>query len=460
MTFFKKLEKSCREKHTLLCVGLDPPLQRITNGSSFIFDSIIYKNESVIEKTLNFAACYKLNIAFYEAYGPKGLEALEETLKVIPKETPTIIDAKRNDIGNTSKAYAESLFNFYRADCITVNPYLGKDSILPYLNYRDKALFMLCRTTNPGSDKIQKIHVKSSDSPLYLEIAREVLTWGEQIGLVVGATDHTSISRIREEFPDVWMLTPGIGAQGGSLEKAVQTGIRHDGLGVLAAVSRSIYSDSRPDIKAKEFRDRINSIVQSRKKNFKGLDLKKSKRAKLLNDIVGEGCLKFGNFKLKSGKTSTYYLDLRLIISNPALLSRTADAYIEILKEADFQRIAAVPISAIPVATLVSLKLGKPLIYPRLTIKDHGTGKRIEGKYIPGEKAVLIDDVISTGKSKMESIRVLKAEGLEVRDMAVLVNRGENLNSELAESGIKLHSYADINELIDIAKQISNTSAY
>ncbi|RKX83030.1 MAG: orotate phosphoribosyltransferase [Spirochaetes bacterium] len=464
MSFFKKLEKNCREKETLLCVGLDPPLERLNNDRiNFISDSIASKNKSVIEKTLSFAACYKLNIAFYEAYGPKGLEALTETLKVIPKDMPTIIDAKRNDIGNTAEAYAESLFNFYCADCITINPYLGRESVLPYLGYRDKALFALCRTTNPGSDRIQKIPVKTSnlnnsyDSPLYLEIAREVLTWGEQIGLVVGATDYTSISRIRKEFPGIWMLTPGIGAQGGSLEKAIQLGMRDDGLGILPAVSRSIYTDSRPGMKAKEFRDRINSLLQSRKKIFQGIDIKKSTREELLNDIIQEGCLQFGSFKLKSGKTSSYYLDLRLLISNPALLSRTADAYIGMLKELDFQRIAAVPISAIPVASLVSLKLGKPLIYPRLTVKDHGTGKKIEGNYIPGEKVVLIDDVISTGKSKMESIRVLKTAGLKVSDMAVLVNRGEKLNSELVKSGIKLHSYADINELIGTAKQVNNT---
>ncbi len=466
MSFFRRLEESCRVKNSLLCVGLDPPLvNHEANGEGDLGDplkvesamesvtaSIVSKNKAIIEETLQSASCYKLNIAFYEAYGPRGLEALKRTIDFIPEETPTIIDAKRNDIGNSTEAYAVSLFDFYGADSVTVNPYMGKDSIKPYLKYRERGLFMLCRTTNPGSDKIQKLPVGSGNSPLYMEIARQVLTWGGNIGLVVGATDYKSIKRIREEFPGVWLLTPGIGAQGGSLEKAVRLGVRDDSLGMLPSVSRSIYTSNNPGKKAAELKEKINSLLGERKKLYRGFDTEEGRQNDLLKGIVDEGCLKFGRFKLKSGKISSYYLDLRRIISNPSLLSKTADAYAEILKKLDFQRIAAIPVSSIAISSLVSSKLEKPLIYPRLSLKDHGTGNRIEGNYCKGEKVVLIDDVITTGKSKVEAIKVLREAGLEVSDMVVLVNRMEEVDEELPRYNVKLHYYAHIDELIDLMK--------
>jgi uridine monophosphate synthetase len=459
-SFFENLESTCREKQSLLCVGLDPRFEHTDPQQAARL--ALQRNRTVIEQTLPYAACYKPNIAFYEAYGPPGLEALRATLDLIPQGTPVILDAKRNDIGQTASAYARAVFEHYAVDSVTLNPYLGRESIQPFLAHRGKGLFLLCRTSNPESGDLQSLEVKRRHTnggavppscPLYLEIAREVCSWSPDIGLVIGATDPEALETVRNELPGAWILCPGIGAQGGSMEAAVRAGLREDGLGLLLVVGRSIYQDENPGRMARQFRERCNWEVAGSRTHRQNRVLKREiRRVALLEQIIDNGCLKFGSFLLKSGEISPHYLDLRQIISNPRLLEGVAEAYELLLRPLTFDRIAAIPVAAVPLAAAASLRLGKPFIYPRITAKKHGTGNSIEGHFEAGERVVLLDDVISSARSKLEAIAILEAAGLEVADLVVLVDRESGGREEIERRGVRFHSFAGISELLKLAR--------
>ena len=458
--FFENLESTCREKQSLLCVGLDPRFEHRDPKRAALL--ALERNREVIEQTLPYAACYKPNIAFYEAYGPAGLEALQATLDLIPEGMPVILDAKRNDIGQTASAYALAIFQRYAVDAVTLNPYLGRESIQPFLAYEGKGLFLLCRTSNPGSGDLQSLEVRrrhiegeagGASCPLYLEIAREVCSWSPDIGLVIGATDPEALEKVREQLPAAWILCPGIGAQGGSMEAAIRAGLRADSSGLLLVVGRSIYQDENPGQRARQFRERINWAAAGSRNHQQTRSLKREiRRVALLEQILDQGCLKFGSFRLKSGKDSPHYLDLRQIISSPSLLAGVAEAYEMLLRPLTFDRIAAIPVAAVPLAAAASLRLGKPFIYPRITAKNHGTGNSIEGFFEAGERVVLLDDVISSARSKLEAIKILEAAGLEVSDLVVLVDRQSGGREEIERRGIRFHAFAEISELLDLAR--------
>ena len=205
-SFFTRLERRCREAGSLLCVGLDP--RPDGPGGLRTAREALERNRRVIEATTPFAACYKPNIAFYEAYGFPGLEALRQTLAAIPEEIPVVLDAKRNDIGQTATAYARALFDGWGVEAVTLNPYLGRESLAPFLSYPGRGLFLLCRTSNPESGDLQGL-LLAGGRPLYLEVAREVLSWSsepDRIALVVGATDTGALARVRSEQPQAWIL--------------------------------------------------------------------------------------------------------------------------------------------------------------------------------------------------------------------------------------------------------------
>lgn len=271
--FKERLENLIAKKNSLLCVGLDSDLRKIPDFLLREEDPLFIFNREIIQATADFAIAYKPNIAFYESLGAPGWYLLEKTLDLIPSELLTIADAKRGDIGHSSQKYAELFFETYQFDAITVSPYMGYDSILPFLSYADRETFLLCLTSNSGSLDFQYLNVDSE--PLYLKIARKAVEWNLQTGncgLVVGATHPEDLGSIREVAPNLPFLIPGIGTQGGNLQMAVQYTYEAGGGGIIINVSRSIlYASSQKDFAhaarqaAQEIVRQINELRQLKK---------------------------------------------------------------------------------------------------------------------------------------------------------------------------------------------------
>jgi orotidine-5'-phosphate decarboxylase len=263
MRFVDKLLAAGSRNKSLLCVGLDPDPTLMPKVSLLEF------NRAIVDATADLVCAYKPNLAFYEALGIGGLELLQRTVEHIPDYIPIIGDGKRGDIGNTAKAYAKALFVTFGFDAATVSPYLGFDSVEPFIDYKDKGVFILCRTSNPGAVDFQSL-VNSQGMPLYEAVALKAREWNVRgnIGLVVGATYTKEMKEIRQLCPEMPFLIPGIGAQGGDLASTVKNGVDAQGGNVIIAVSRQILYDSQgKDFaqaarhSAQELRDNINKLV-------------------------------------------------------------------------------------------------------------------------------------------------------------------------------------------------------
>jgi len=231
--YFERLAARSRAVDSLVCVGLDP------DGARHDVGDVAAYNRRVIEATAPFAACYKPNLAFYEQWGIAGLRALEQTLASIPAGIPVIGDAKRGDISSTAAAYARALFESWGFDAVTVSPFLGRDSVEPFLAYPDRGVYLLCRTSNPGGADYQDLTL-ANGLRLYEHTASATPAWGANLGFVVGATAPSEMRRIRELAPGVPFLVPGVGAQGGEPEEVVAAAGGDPGTIVVSA-SRSIY---------------------------------------------------------------------------------------------------------------------------------------------------------------------------------------------------------------------------
>ena len=442
--FFGKLSESIERTGSALCVGLDPRPQMLPEKFRNSSEPLLAWNLHVIESTEDLAAAYKPNIAFYEALGREGFDLLKRTLEAIPRGTLVILDAKRGDIGSTAQAYARSAFDIWGVDAVTLSPFLGRDSIEPFVERSDKGVFLLCHTSNPGASDIQEL--PTPVEPLYIRIAREAESWSRHanVGLVVGATFPESISAVRNAAPGAWMLIPGVGAQGGDLEAAVRSGTRPDGKGVLVNVSRGISLAENVRKAAEEFHRRIaDSLRQPRLEP-------EPPALSIVDDLVSLGAVKFGDFLLASGKRSSVYIDLRRAIGSPRTMRKLAAIYasqIESLQEKP-DLVAAVPYGALPIASIVSQAVGMPMIYPRKEIKDHGTKQPIEGIYSPGERAVLVEDLVTSGGSVLEAAEKLRSHGIEVKDAVVYLDRESGAAERLQAHGIRLHAALRLSRLL------------
>jgi orotidine 5'-phosphate decarboxylase subfamily 2 len=261
-SFFTFLEKRVDDCSSLLCIGLDPHVRDLSAPTA---DAARDFCRNLVKQTARYAAAFKPNAAFFEFFGADGWTALKEVVEAIDAESnrigsriPIILDAKRGDIASTAEAYAKSAFENLGVDCITLNPYLGQDSVEPFLQDHEKGVFLLCKTSNPGAGDLQDLVLESGE-PLHLYVAKLARSWNTRnnLGLVVGATYPETLARVREAAPDMWFLVPGVGAQGGELESALKAGLRKDGKGMLINVSRSIARAEKPDMAAAELRDQI-----------------------------------------------------------------------------------------------------------------------------------------------------------------------------------------------------------
>jgi orotidine-5'-phosphate decarboxylase len=270
VTSFKdKLDARIASADSLLCVGLDPVVEKLPQPFAGSLEDVVDFCTEIVASTHDVAAAFKPNLAFFMALGPDGLRALERVHDAIPDDIPVILDGKLNDMGETAKAYTRSVFDIMGFDALTVAPYLGEDALQPYLSYEGKGIIVLCKTSNPGSGDLQDLKLESGE-PLYLHVADRCREWDDaypaDVGMVVGATYPDQLATVRERCPDQVILLPGLGAQGGDTAASVRAGVTADGGGLLCSASRSIlyadntdrFADAAADA-ARQLRDEINA---------------------------------------------------------------------------------------------------------------------------------------------------------------------------------------------------------
>jgi orotidine-5'-phosphate decarboxylase len=258
MDFNEKLMNATENNNSLLCIGLDPDPELMPSKMD------VFKfNKAIIDATCNLVCAYKLNLAFYEALDG-GIDAMKRTVKYIPDNIPVIGDAKRGDIGNTARAYAKAIFDNLNFDATTVNPYLGFDTVEPFIEYWDRGVFILCRTSNPSAVDFQSLPLETEHRrlPLFEIVALRAAQWNKHsnIGLVVGATYPEELKLIRRNHPDMPLLIPGIGAQGGDLASAVRYGVNPGGRKAILSSSRQIIYASKEKDFAQAARQAASSL--------------------------------------------------------------------------------------------------------------------------------------------------------------------------------------------------------
>ena len=321
-SFFSRLETRARAINSLLCVGLDPhPADLAAPTAAAARDFCL----RLIEATADVAAAFKPNAAFFEQFGAEGMAALRDVIAAVPDEVPVLLDAKRGDIASTAEAYARAAFETLGADAITLSPYLGRDSLEPFLADPARGVFLLCKTSNPGAGDLQDLPLadRVPAQRLFERVAELARGWNvnDNLGLVVGATHPEALAAVRKVAPELWILAPGVGAQGGDLEAALNAGLRADGLGLLVPVSRQISRAADPRKAASELAAatwnwaRMNADKRGEKDSDSSAPVRARPRPEqqdsagtlspaaeaLADRLLDAGCVRFGQFTLKSG---------------------------------------------------------------------------------------------------------------------------------------------------------------
>ena len=440
-TFFQDLSKRVHAIQSRLCIGIDPHPHLIEHiERDTIQDKLIDWSLTLANQTARHAACFKINIAFFEGYGLEGLKALSVIIPKIKTLAPVILDAKRGDISSTAAAYARACYDHWNVRSVTINPYLGMESFSPFLNNQEAGLFLLCHTSNPSAGDLQR-RTSEDGLPLYAWVAKQA-SRNEQLGLVVGATQTDTLTTVRTYAPDAWLLCPGVGSQGGSIEDTTHHGWGSQG-NLLISVSRAIAQADSPSEKAKELKEAIRESHSSMTSKQKGL-------ARLL---IKSQCVLFGSFTLKSGLLSPIYIDLRRVTGHPETYQATIEAYVEYAKNLEIEAIAALPLAGLPIASGLALALRVPMCYPRPP-KSHGTKNSIEGGVTKGSRVLLIDDLATRGASAIEALPTIRTS-YTATDLLVLINRESGAQQRLQEHDITLHSIFSLRTLLSFWKQES-----
>ncbi|MBU1085055.1 MAG: orotidine-5'-phosphate decarboxylase [Candidatus Beckwithbacteria bacterium] len=262
MRFIKKLEKVVKEKNSLVCVGLDSNFDKLPDRFKQLKCPQFEFNKWIIDQTVDFVCAYKPNFAFYEARGERGWLELRMTMEYLRHDhsgVVTIADAKRGDIGNTNQGYVKAIFDDLGFDAVTVNPYFGREALQPFLERKDKGIIVLCRTSNPGAGEFQDLKVDGK--PVWQIVAEKVRDDWNKHGncmLVVGATYPEELYKVRNLVKEMTLLVPGIGAQGGDVEKTIKAGLCSNKMGLIINSSRGIIFDKNPGLATMKLRDKIN----------------------------------------------------------------------------------------------------------------------------------------------------------------------------------------------------------
>jgi len=458
MNFFEKLNAAIARNQSLLFVGLDPNPEMMPTRYAQpdeIIDGLWDWLQFIIAQTADLVCAYKPTFGFYKSLGAPGLELLHKTLTAIPDNIPIILDAKHGDL-NTSTIFAQTVFEEWQVDAVTLTPYSGQDHIAPFLIYPGKAAFILCCTSNQGAIALQ--HYPTPESPLYLQIVKEAKSWGtpEQLGLEVGTTDATVLERIRAIAPERVILARSIWAEGGcDLNQILTAGLNENGEGLLIPIPQYMLAIEQPAVAVESLRESVNRTRRQIVHDNSTCDLwmpdvcllDRHPYQDLILQLYDIGCILFGEFVQASGATFSYYIDLRKVISNPQLFHQMLNAYADILQQLSFDRIAGIPYGSLPTATGLSLRLNHPMIYPRKEVKAHGTRRLIEGHFEPGETVVVVDDILISGKSAIEGAQKLESAGLKVNDIVVFIDHEQGVKDRLRANGYQAHSVLPISEI-------------
>ncbi|MDZ8027989.1 MAG: bifunctional orotidine-5'-phosphate decarboxylase/orotate phosphoribosyltransferase [Nostoc sp. DedQUE11] len=462
MNFFDKLNGKILQNQSLLFVGLDPNPEMMPTRyeSEDIIAGLWEWLQFIISETSDFVCAYKPTLGFYEALGIPGLELLHKTLAAIPSHIPIILDAKHSDL-NTSNIFARTVFTQWQVDAITLSPYTGQDHVVPFLVYPDKAVFILCCTSNPGAEALQQYPTK--ESPLYLQIVKESKTWGtpEQLGLEVGTTNSEVLALIRAVAPERIIMARSIWAGGANLREILEAGLNTNGDGLLIPVPQDMLGSPGLSEEIQSLRAEINQIKTEIIHENSTCSvwfpdvclLNQHPQQDLILQLYDIDCIMFGNFVQASGAVFPYYIDLRKIISNPQVFNQVLTAYEEILKHLNFDRLAGIPYGSLPTATGLALRLNCPMIFPRKEVKAHGTRRVIEGNFHSGETVVVVDDILISGKSVMEGAEKLESAGLNVNDIVVFIDHEQGVKDRLQQNGYRGHAVLTISEITNTLYQ-------
>ena len=497
MTFFDKLSQAIDQNQSLLYVSLDPnpevwpecysqPLTALSSNSSAqdLCDqpplTALSSNSSaqdlcdqpplrslkawlqeLIADTADLVCAYKLNPEFYRLLGTAGIALMHQTLSWIPPSIPTILDANHGDL-NSSTIFAKAAFCDWQVDAVTLNALAGQDLAIPFLMYPDSGIFVLCATTNPTAQRLQAY--PTAENPFYLHLVKAARTWGtpEQVGLEVGASTPDVLAQVRAAAPERTILARSVWKEGNELSALLAAGLNLEGTGLLIPVSPEVsmlpHEDRQSRLKTiQALRTEVN---QARELGAQGRPactvwysdvclLNPSQHEALILQLYDLGCLQFGEFVQASGKTFPYYIDLRTIISNPQVFEQVIGAYAVLLKSLTFDRIAGIPYGALPTATGLALRLNYPMIFPRKEVKAHGARRLVEGHYAAGETAVVIDDIVISGKSVIEGAAKLQSVGLRVEDIVVFIDHEKGVMDRLAQQGYRGHAVLTISEIAE-----------
>ncbi|KAG7392186.1 orotate phosphoribosyltransferase [Phytophthora pseudosyringae] len=442
-SFFSSLRTRVAAADSLLCVGLDPHVAELPEATAAAAQSFCLR---LIEQTQHVAAAYKPNSAFFEAFGAEGITALHAVIKAIPAGIPVLLDAKRGDISTTAAAYAVSAFDQLEAHAITLAPYMGADSIDPFVRGRpERGCFVLCKTSNPSANDFQTLPVGAR--ALFEEVAAKCQQWNSEdnVGLVVGATDVEALRRVRAVTPDLWILAPGIGAQGGNLEEAVTAGLSADGLGLLVPVSRGISKAADPKEAAESLRDAINAVRKSKVAAAAAPAVVSNSSAnEFIKFALSFGVLKFGDFTLKSGRKSPYFFNAGLFRTGRAL-GQLGKFYAQAIHDSgvEFDVLFGPAYKGITLAAAVAIAYADmygvdiPFAYNRKEAKDHGEGGVLVGADMTGKKVLIIDDVITAGTAIREAFGILEKTNAQVSGVCISLDRQEKVSIENTRSAIE-----------------------
>jgi len=473
MGFFVQLTEAIAERQSLLVTGLDPNpemlqswAQRRGMGNRSFLSQARHWIKAVVEETSPHVCAIKASLGFYQALGPLGLELLLEVRDLVPRELPLIIDAKHGDL-NSSTALAHYLFRDLAVDAVTLSPLAGQDIAAPFLPYRDKAVVITCRSSNPAAKRIQ-YHPNDND-PLFLQIVRESQLWGtpDQVLLEVGTSDPKVLSQVRQAAPERVLMLRSIWSEEERVDGLLEAGLSDSADGLLIPMPQNLLVEDDLAEQAAALKGRINRRRQSWLDQhppgeadrcelwLARSETEESQETDPLDSLIVElfdiGCLLFGEYVQASGAVFNYYIDLRQIISDPNLFHRVLHGYASLMEGLNFERIAGIPYGALPTATGLALQLHRPLIYPRKEVKAHGARRLIEGDFQEGDQVVVVDDILISGGSVLEGIAKLERSGLVVNDVVVFIDHGgqrdRSARERLKAKGYQVHAVMDIERI-------------